>query len=170
MLQFSNRYVRLCSAAQMCLTPLTTCNSIHATAPHTRRDARYKCFEVANYGGLRTRYTRQLIGGSWWHYRPPRKHNLGGREDVKAHSPRALLLFWHGAAAAVDSAAACAGYTAPPTEATTYLVQGVPLRLWPASRGLAFPIPFLVFFSADERRCAAHVDSLTLHDTISIDL
>ena len=53
----------------------------------------------------------------------------------------------------------------------TYLVvQGVPLRLWPASRGLAFPIPFLVFFSADERRCAAHVDSLTLHDTISIDL
>ena len=30
----------LCSAAQMCLTPLTTCNSIHATAPHeypTRR-------------------------------------------------------------------------------------------------------------------------------------
>ena len=58
---------------------------------------------MANYGGgvgVRTRYTRQLIGGSWWHYRPPRKHNLGGREDVKAHSPRALLLFWHGAAAA----------------------------------------------------------------------
>jgi hypothetical protein len=57
---------------------------------------------VANYGGVgvRTRYTHQLIGGSWWHYRPPRKHNLGGREDVKAHSPRALLLFWHGAAAA----------------------------------------------------------------------
>ena len=29
----------LCSAAQMCLTSLTTCNSIHATAPHypTRR-------------------------------------------------------------------------------------------------------------------------------------
>ena len=90
---------------------------------------------------------------------------------MKAHSPRALLLFWHGAAAAaVDSAAACAGYTAPPTDDMTYLVQGVPLRLWPASRGLAFPIPFLVFFSADERRCAAHVDSLTLHDTISIDL
>ena len=164
MLQFSNRYVRLCSAAQMCLTPLTTCNSIHATAPHTRRDARYKCFEVANYGGLRTRYTRQLIGGSWWHYRPPRKHNLGGREDVKAHSPRALLLFWHGAAAAVDSAAACAGYTAPPTEATTYLVQGASIAR------TSFPDSLPSFFSADERRCAAHVDSLTLHDTISIDL
>ena len=131
----------------MCLTSLTTCHSIYATAPHTRRDARYKCFEVANYGGVRTRYTRQLIGGSWWHYRPPRKHNLGGREDVKAHSPRALLLFWHGAAAAVDSAAARAGNTAPTTKDMTYLVQqGVPLRLWPVTRGLAFPIPFLVLF------------------------
>ena len=43
----------LCSAAQMCLTSLTTCNSIHATAPHeypTRRP-----LQVLWGGGLRRR-------------------------------------------------------------------------------------------------------------------
>ena len=156
----------------MCLTSLTTCHSIHATAPNTRWDARYKCFEVANYGGVRTRYTRQLIGGSWWHYRPPRKHNLGGREDVKAHSPRALLLFWHGATAAVDNAAVRAGYTVAAngrhdipstTRCATPFMASIARTSFPDS------LPSF-FFSADESRCAAHVDSLTLHDTIRIDL
>ena len=156
MLQFSNRYVRLCSAAQMCLTSLTTCNSIHATAPHTRRDARYKCFEVANYGGVRTYALhtpidwRKLVALPATTQAQPRR-SRGCESPFSASSPSILARCCcrrrqRRRSRRLHCAASCAGYTAPPTDDMTYLVQGVPLRLWPASRGLAFPIPFLVFF------------------------
>ena len=171
MLQFSNRYVRLCSAAQMCLTSLTTCNSIHATAPHTRRDARYKCFEVANYGGVRTYALhtpidwRKLVALPATTQAQPRR-SRGCESPFSASSPSILarcccrrrqrrrLRRLH--------CAANGRHDIPSTRCATPFMASIART--------SFPDSLPSFFSADERRCAAHVDSLTLHDTISIDL